>query len=165
MSEKALRVETLHSDDEHSCALVALRGLNRKTINRRSTMLYHVIAGEGVMHVGGEEYELEPGVIIEVPPRTPYYDEGMVDMEVCSVPPFSIADVDVIDQLYFSDPMQWIRREIGSESGRDGSEVTNHELFVRYNDGGRTEWYPRAAKAVYDFFSGIGATNIEPPAQ
>lgn len=68
LRKNVLKVETLRIDDEVSVAKISLRGLNRTTINHRSTTLYHVTAGEGMMNVGGETYELKPGSIVEVPP-------------------------------------------------------------------------------------------------
>lgn len=96
-SEPVLKVETLRVDDEVSVARIALRGLNKKTINHRSTTLYHVISGQGIMNVDGEIYVLTEGVIIEVPSETPYFDEGNVDMEAVSVPPYNLHDVEFIE--------------------------------------------------------------------
>lgn len=96
-NDPALTVETLRVDDEMSVARISLRGLNRKTINHGSTTLYHVLSGEGTMDVDGVVHELYEGVIVEVPPRTPYFDEGIVHMEAVSIPPFNIDDIEVIE--------------------------------------------------------------------
>jgi GNAT superfamily N-acetyltransferase len=93
----ALRVETLRKDSQLSFAFIKLRGRNPKTINHKSTTLYSVVRGEGMMNVDGEVHELRPGVIVEVPPNTPYFDEGNVDMKAVSYPPFSADDVEAIN--------------------------------------------------------------------
>jgi mannose-6-phosphate isomerase-like protein (cupin superfamily) len=96
-TEPVLSVEPSHLDDvEHSHVMVALRGVNRRTLNRRSTTLYHIISGRGVMEVNGQHHDLKPGVIIEVPPNTPYQDVGRVDLEAVSFPPFNIDDVEEV---------------------------------------------------------------------
>lgn len=90
-----MSVETIHVDDEHSHVYIALRGLNNRTINHRSTTLYHVLRGKGTMEVDNEIHQLERGAIIEVAKGTPYQDEGTVDMEAISVPPFDITDIEI----------------------------------------------------------------------
>lgn len=92
-----LRATPLHIDSALSHVAIALRGLNHTVINRVSTTTYHVKRGEGTMIVDGVEHALRPGVIIEIPPNTPYRDEGNVDMEAVSIPPFNSADVEVIN--------------------------------------------------------------------
>ena len=64
------------------------------------------------------------------------------------------------DELYWRSPEKWVRAAIGIETGRDGSEVTDHELFERYNDGGFAEWDPRVAQAVRDYFQSIGVFDL-----
>lgn len=96
LRETILKVETIRRDDEVSVASISLRGLNRLTINHRSTILYHVLAGEGTMNVNGDVYELKKGAIVEVPPGTPYFDKGNVDMEAVSIPPFNPEDVEEV---------------------------------------------------------------------
>ena len=91
-SEPVLKVETLRVDDEVSVARISLRGLNRRTVNHRSTTLYHVLDGAGIMNVNGVVHVLKQGVIVEVPPHTPYFDAGNVDMEAVSIPPFNLED-------------------------------------------------------------------------
>ena len=93
-SEPVLKIEVLRVDDEVSVARISLRGLNRRTVNHRSTTLYHVLGGEGIMNVDGVVHELKEGAIVEVPPHTPYFDEGNVDMEAVSIPPFNLEDVE-----------------------------------------------------------------------
>lgn len=64
------------------------------------------------------------------------------------------------DELYWRDPEKWIRAAIGAETGRDGSEIDDHELFERYNGGGFAEWDPRVAQAVRDYFRSIGIFDL-----
>jgi len=59
------------------------------------------------------------------------------------------------DELYWRNPERWVRAAIGIETGRDGSEVDDHELFERYNGGGFAEWDPIVAQAVRDYFKSI----------
>lgn len=92
-----LRVDILYEDSQQSFANIKLRGRNATIINHRSTMLYSVIRGEGAMNVDGEVQELKPGVVVKVPPNTPYYDEGNVDMRALSYPPFNVDDVETIN--------------------------------------------------------------------
>lgn len=64
------------------------------------------------------------------------------------------------DELYHRYPEKWVRAAIGAETGRDGSEVDDHELFERYNGGGFAEWDPRVARAVRDYFVSIGVFDL-----
>lgn len=154
-----LQVENLHSDEEHSCAFVSLRGRNEIAINHSSTTVYHVIAGEGVMHVGGVTYELKPGVIVKVPAGVPYYDEGFVDMEVFCTPPFNTDEVERVEST-LEEALGQLRTSVGEQTGQPSSEVSNYELFKRYNQGEAKQWDPRVAETVRSFLNSIGVVNL-----
>lgn len=95
--EPVLRAETIYEDTDRTVALIALRGINKRTINHRSTTTYEVIAGKGTMDVDGTIHELREGIAITVPAGTPYHDEGLVDMRATSIPPFSIDGVEFLN--------------------------------------------------------------------
>jgi len=92
-----LRSETVWADGLSSLAKISLRGVNHTMVNHGSTTFYHVTSGEGAMVINGVVEHLKPGVIIEVPAGTPYYDEGNVDMKATSIPPFDARDVEILD--------------------------------------------------------------------
>lgn len=96
--ELVLKTETIRIDVEMSLAKISLSGVNRPIINHRSTMLYHILSGEGMMSFNGGVRRLEPGVIVEIPPNTPYLDWGHgLEMESVSIPPFDQSDVEYLD--------------------------------------------------------------------
>ena len=97
--DSELRVETITVTDEYSRVRIALNGINRVSLNRVSTTLYHVLSGTGIMNVNGVVGELYPGTIVEVPPNTPYFDvsDDILEMDAVSIPPFDPADVEYLD--------------------------------------------------------------------
>lgn len=95
--DPVLKVEPLYEDSERTIVRIALRGLNRRTINHRSTTTYEVISGTGTMDVDGVVHELSEGAVITVPAGTPYHDEGQIDMRATSIPPFDINTVEFLN--------------------------------------------------------------------
>lgn len=67
---------------------------------------------------------------------------------------------DATDELFWRSHEKWVRAAIGTETGRDGSEVSDYELLNRYNEGGFAEWDPRVAQAVRDYFQSIGVFDL-----
>jgi len=96
-SPEILRAETLYLDDERSVAVVAVNGINRKTINHLSDTNYRVIVGTGLMHLPRRDVELTPGTSVNVRANTPYYDEGSLIMIATSTPPFDPESVETLD--------------------------------------------------------------------
>lgn len=96
-TEPDIRVEQLYEDADKTVVMVALRGLNRTTINHGSTTTYEVLSGNGIMNIDGEVHELSEGVIVTVQAGTPYYDEGHLDMRATSIPPFDIVKVEFLN--------------------------------------------------------------------
>jgi hypothetical protein len=68
--------------------------------------------------------------------------------------------VEATDELYWSNPKLWVQTAIGVETNRIASEVSDHELADRYNDGGFAEWDPRIAQAVRDHLTSIGFIDL-----
>ena len=95
--EPTLSVELLYEDDERTVVRIALRGLNRRTINHQSTTIYEVIAGAGTIEVDGAIQVLRQGIAVTIPVGTPYRDEGTVDMVAMSIPPFDIDAIEYLD--------------------------------------------------------------------
>ena len=68
--------------------------------------------------------------------------------------------VEATNDLFWSDPVLWIRAAIGVETDRTVSEIDDHELANRYNDGGFAEWDPRVAQAVRGYLRSIGFIDL-----
>jgi len=68
--------------------------------------------------------------------------------------------VEATDDLFWGNPELWVRAAIGAETGRTASEISDHELADRYNDGGFAEWDPRVAQAVRDYLRSVGFINL-----
>lgn len=68
--------------------------------------------------------------------------------------------VKATDALYWSNPELWVRVAIGVETNRTASEISDHELADRYNDGGFVEWDPRVARAVRDYLRSVGFIDL-----
>ena len=66
----------------------------------RSEELYHVTAGEGLMTLGTQQFEILPGDTVAITPRTPHCvrnigDETLVLLCCCS-PPYSHDDTELL---------------------------------------------------------------------
>lgn len=66
----------------------------------RSEELYHVTAGEGLMTLGTQQFEILPGDTVAIPPQTPHCvrnigDETLVLLCCCS-PPYSHDDTELL---------------------------------------------------------------------
>jgi mannose-6-phosphate isomerase-like protein (cupin superfamily) len=95
--ELPLSIELLFKNEVVSVAHIALKGVNRRTINHGSTTTYSVLSGEGIMRIGDMEHTLAEGTTVVVPKGTPYMDEGNVEMVVTCIPPFDPASIEVLE--------------------------------------------------------------------
>jgi len=63
-------------------------------LHRRSTELYLVCDGEGVLFLGDSKIRIRKGDVIEIPPKTPHkvVSKGWVRLFVVSHPPWNKSD-------------------------------------------------------------------------
>lgn len=92
-----LSVECLFEDGNMSVSRVALSGINKLVVNHKSTTVYTVLEGEGVMYIDGAEHQLYAGQTVVVPKDVPYFDQGEVEMIAVSVPPFDTDSVEYLE--------------------------------------------------------------------
>ncbi len=64
--------------------------------HKRTTEIYHVLEGEGVLRVGEKSCDLEPGLTVYVPSGMPHGGEGQFTALVIIVPPFDPDDQIVV---------------------------------------------------------------------
>ena len=69
--------------------------------HRLSEELYHVSAGEGLMTLGDQQFEILPGDTVAIAPRTPHCvrnigDDTLVLLCCCS-PPYSHDDTELLE--------------------------------------------------------------------
>ena len=62
--------------------------------HKRSTELYYVLAGEGSVHLDGEEHPVGPGSIVHIPPGVVHGARGKMRVLVIGIP-------DIADDDYF----------------------------------------------------------------
>ena len=72
----------------------------REHFHKRSTELYYVLEGEGVVTLDGVEHSVRQGSIVHIPPGVVHGAKGRVKVLVIGIP--DIAD----DDLYFPEPRQ-----------------------------------------------------------
>jgi mannose-6-phosphate isomerase-like protein (cupin superfamily) len=69
-------------------------------LHRQSEELYHVLAGRGVMIRGVEQFVVEPGDTICIPPGTPHRieNDGATALRIlcCCAPPYAHADTEML---------------------------------------------------------------------
>ena len=94
---KLFEVETWFDNEEWSVAFIVLKGINKVTLNKRSTTTYEVISGQGIFHTTDKVTPVEAGSTITILSETFYYDEGDLVMCATSVPAFRQEDVEVLD--------------------------------------------------------------------
>lgn len=66
----------------------------RPHFHRRSTELYYVLAGEGVVTVNGAEHAVQAGSMVHIPPLAVHSAEGRMRVLVVGIP-------DIADDDYF----------------------------------------------------------------
>lgn len=68
--------------------------------HHRSEELYHVTAGQGLMHLGADRFELRVGDTVRIAPGTIHYlvNTGDVELKVlcCSSPAYADADTELV---------------------------------------------------------------------
>ena len=69
----------------------------RPHYHRRSTELYYVLAGDGVVVLDGEEQPVRPGSIVHIPPGVVHGARGRMRVLVVGIP-------DIADDDYFEVP-------------------------------------------------------------
>jgi mannose-6-phosphate isomerase-like protein (cupin superfamily) len=69
--------------------------------HRQTEELYHVTAGNGVMRLGSERFEISVGDTVAIPAGTPHAVEnsGSVDLVIlcCCCPPYSHDDTELLE--------------------------------------------------------------------
>jgi len=61
-------------------------------LHRRTTELYLVCNGEGVLFLGNSKMKISGGDVIKIPPNTPHKVKGNVRLFVISFPPWNKED-------------------------------------------------------------------------
>ena len=80
-------------DDQVLVGLHVVRICEAEThYHERTTEIYHILEGAGVLRVGEEAFELSPGVTVYVPAGVPHGGEGDFTSIVVCAPPFDPAD-------------------------------------------------------------------------
>ena len=69
----------------------------REHFHKRSTELYYVLDGAGVVLLEGNEHTVRKGSLVHIPPGVVHWDKGRMRVLVVGIP--DIAD----DDLYFPD--------------------------------------------------------------
>ena len=72
----------------------------REHFHKRSTELYYVLEGEGVVTLDGVDHSVRQGSIVHIPPGVVHGAKGRVKVLVIGIP--DIAD----DDLFFPEPRQ-----------------------------------------------------------
>lgn len=66
--------------------------------HRKTTEFYYILEGRGRMQVGGDEFDLEPGVTFMVEPEVPHRGEGDFKALIVGVPAIQPDDEFMADQ-------------------------------------------------------------------
>jgi chemotaxis methyl-accepting protein methylase len=66
--------------------IVAERGHDTFLISRRISRLYYILAGSGYFTINNQRYDVEPGILVEVPPRVEYSYSGSMRL-ICFATP------------------------------------------------------------------------------
>ena len=81
-------IKDLTEAPDVSVSLVTLKGGKNKTVKQEASWaFYYVLKSEGncLFNIDGENYLAEEGSYFLIPPNTPYYDQGCMDiLTVCS---------------------------------------------------------------------------------
>ena len=60
--------------------------------HNKSTEMYYVLKGQGVLELNGDRVDLEPGTLVMIPPGTKHRAEGQVETLIVGIPPFDPED-------------------------------------------------------------------------
>jgi chemotaxis methyl-accepting protein methylase/mannose-6-phosphate isomerase-like protein (cupin superfamily) len=66
--------------------IVAEQGHDTFQISRRISRLYYVLAGSGYFTINNQKFDVEPGILVEVPPRVEYSYSGTMRL-ICFATP------------------------------------------------------------------------------
>jgi len=77
-------------------------GRTLRHLHRRAEELYHVTAGEGVMHLGPGAFPVAPGDTVLIPPGTPHWIEntgdGPLRILCCCAPAYAHEDTELLGE-------------------------------------------------------------------
>jgi mannose-6-phosphate isomerase-like protein (cupin superfamily) len=83
-------------------ATVPPGGRTFRHLHRRSEELYHVTAGEGLMHLGGEAFPVAPGDTVLIRPGTPHWIENTGEEPLrilcCCSPAYAHEDTELLGE-------------------------------------------------------------------
>jgi mannose-6-phosphate isomerase-like protein (cupin superfamily) len=64
------------------------RGHDTFIISKKITHVYYVIEGKGYFTISGRKYNVEPGMVVEVPPNVEYSYSGTMKLVLIMFPPW-----------------------------------------------------------------------------
>jgi len=85
------RILTRRDTEKLSLHVVRIREAKRH-YHERCTEVYYVVDGRGVLEVGGEEVEMEPGVVVLIEPGTAHAGRGDFEAVVVTAPAWDEGD-------------------------------------------------------------------------
>lgn len=71
---------------------------SQKHYHKRTTEIYHILEGQGVLEIGDDTVELKPGVTILIEPGTPHRGYGDFKTIVVPIPAFDPSDEFIVDE-------------------------------------------------------------------
>ena len=70
----------------------------QKHYHKKTTEIYYILEGKGILEVGGQSIPLTPGATVLIPPETPHRGEGDFKSIIVTVPAFDPSDEFIIDE-------------------------------------------------------------------
>lgn len=64
------------------------KGHDTFIISKDITHIYYILGGKGFFTINDQKYEVEPGVLVEVPPKTEFSYSGKMKILLIMNPPF-----------------------------------------------------------------------------
>ena len=83
---KGYAFDGLRSGQLEICFIEVEKGHDTFMISKRITRIYYILEGKGYFTIENEKYDVEPGMLVEVPPKVEYSYSGTMRLLLISKP-------------------------------------------------------------------------------